>query len=124
MLWRSAPRILLMSRITLMAKIKVEKLQPGMVSAADIKNMDGMLLLPAGCELTERHALILKTWGITEVAVESADGQTDSPESLTLTEISPERLNTLKARFWQYDETNLVHNEILRLIARRDTSAL
>ncbi len=105
-----------------MAKIKVEHLLPGMVAAADIKNLDGMLLLPAGCELTDRHAQILKTWGIAEIAIESDEDPSEASESSPLAPISPDRLTALKQRFWQFDDQNPIHLEILRLLARRSPS--
>jgi hypothetical protein len=102
-----------------MAKIKAEHLLPGMVAAADIRNMDGMLLLPAGCELTERHAQILRTWGIAEIAVEGPEDDGNDGDAQMVIEVSPDRLAQIKARFWQFDEQNPLQQEILRLLARR-----
>ncbi len=105
-----------------MAKIKVEHLLPGMVAASDIKNMDGMLLLPAGCELTERHAQILKTWGIAEISVEGPDDESEVAGALAAIEVSPDRMAQIRDRFWQFDDQNPMQREILRLIARRPTT--
>ena len=106
-----------------MAKVKVESLEPGMIAGADVKNLDGMLLMPTGCELSERHIRILKTWGIAEITVQTDDQDEDKPESRRTVPVaaSPARVRALKARFYQFEEANPVHQEILRLLLRRQT---
>ena len=54
-----------------MIRVKSEVLQPGMIVARDVKNIDGMLLAPAGCELSERQIGILQAWGVAELEVEA-----------------------------------------------------
>ena len=94
-----------------------------MVASADVKNLDGMLLMPTGCELSERHIRILKTWGIAEISVQTDDAEEDKAESRrpAPVEVSPARVRALKARFFQFEETNPVQQEILRLLLRRQT---
>ena len=106
-----------------MAKVKVENLEPGMIAGADVKNLDGMLLMPAGGELSERHIRILNTWGIAEVAVRTDDQAEDEAAARrpVPAEASPARVRELKARFYQFEETNAVQQEILRLLLRRQT---
>ena len=58
-----------------MTRIKTEKLREGMVVAADVKNMDDMLLLPAGTAITERSIHILSAWGIEQIPIEGSDDQ-------------------------------------------------
>jgi len=104
-----------------MPKLKVERLQEGMVIAQDVRNMDEMLLLPAGCTLTPKHIGILQAWGITDVEVVATDGFVDGDDPLT--QMSPEEVARLtaetKAIFWRWEETNLVEMEIFRLVLRR-----
>ena len=104
-----------------MPKIKLDSLQEGMIVAADVRNMDDMLLLPAGCELSGRHIQILRTWGVAEVMVE-ATGETEA-EADPLSKLSPEEAARIeaevKSRFHQFDETNPVQKELLRLMIRR-----
>ena len=110
-------------------RVKSEELQPGMVVAREVKNLDGMLLAPSGCQLSERQIGILQTWGIAEIEIENtgeAQGDTD-PLSLLppgkLEQITAE----LKARFWQADTLSPLQLEIYNLMlyrqARRATSA-
>jgi len=104
-----------------MPKLKLEQLKPGMVVAVAVKNMDEMLLAPAGCELTERHISILETWGITEVAVEASE-ETQAPVD-PLSKLSPARLARLRQElrdiFWEFDEANPIQAEIFNLMLRR-----
>lgn len=94
----------------------------GMVVAAEVKNMDDMLLIPAGCELSQRHIKILRTWGISEIQVEGAE-QT----STTLLKIAPEVLQRLEAElrklFWQFDPASTAEQEVFKLALRRRARA-
>ena len=52
-----------------MTQLEFSKLRPGMVTAEDIRDRSGRLLLPANTALTEARLRVLKTWGILQVAV-------------------------------------------------------
>lgn len=101
-----------------MIRIKAEELQPGMVTARDVKNIDGMLLAPAGCELSERQINILQAWGVTEVTVEASDEQAQACDPLA--QLPPETLAQITAktrsRFWRPDEFGPVAAEIFRVL--------
>ena len=103
-----------------MPKIKIDAVKEGMVVSCDVKNIDSMLLVPAGCTLTERQIDILNAWGVGEVDVELAEGCEDADPAAKL---SPEELAKLaaeiKARFWKVDETNPVFMEIFNLVLQR-----
>lgn len=113
------PRFCNFDRI--MPKIKTEALLEGLVAAEDVRNMDDMLLFPAGTALTARHIHILQTWGVTEIAVESAGDTQEEPDPLA--KLPPDvaaRLTTeLKGRFWEYDEGQAPQKEIFRVALRR-----
>jgi hypothetical protein len=102
-------------------RIKSEALQPGMVVARDVKNIDGMLLAPSGCQLSERQIDILQAWGITEVEVEAGEEMAQAHDPLaqlppeTLTRITAE----LRARYWKPDEFGPVPAEIFKLMLMR-----
>ena len=103
-----------------MPKLKIEQVKEGMVVGSDVKNIDSMLLVPAGCTLTERQVNILNSWGVTEVDVVAAEGCEDSDP---LAKVSAEELERLKAeitaRFWKVDEKNPVFMEIFKLALQR-----
>ncbi len=92
-----------------------------MVVARDIKNIDGMLLAPSGCQLSERQINILQAWGVTEVEVEASDELAKSHDPLA--QLPPETLAKitadLRARFWKPDDFGPVPAEIFRLMLLR-----
>ncbi|HLP76275.1 MAG TPA: DUF3391 domain-containing protein [Candidatus Paceibacterota bacterium] len=104
-----------------MPKVKVEQLQPGMIVAGDVKNMDNMLLIPSGAALSERQIDILSAWGVTEIEVE-ATAETEV-SSDPIESIAPEVLarakEEIKALFWKPDETSPVYQQVFDLMLRR-----
>jgi hypothetical protein len=102
-------------------RIKTELLQEGMTVAVDVKNIDGMLLIPAGCELKERQINILQAWGVAEIDIEATAEAVAASDPLS--KLPPETVAAmtaeLKALFWQPDEASPVFNEIFRLMLLR-----
>lgn len=105
-----------------MPRVKMDAVIEGMTVAADVKNMDDMLLVPAGCVLTARHINILRTWGISEIQTDGED-----KESTTLVTIAPEVLQRLeeelKKLFWEYDPKIPAQKELFQLALRRNARA-
>jgi hypothetical protein len=103
-----------------MPRIKTELLQAGMVVLSDVKNIDGMLLIPAKGTLSERQINILQAWGVAEIDVTDSETISD-PDPLA--KLSPEELSRLtqevKSRFWRPDESNPVFAEIFKLMLQR-----
>lgn len=91
-----------------------------MVVATDVKNIDNMLLIPAGCSLTLRQIEILQAWGVSEIDVQSSAA---IEEADPLTKLAPELVAQMAAEirslFWQPDDTNPVFGEIFRVMLRR-----
>ncbi len=104
-----------------MPRTKTESLQPGMVVASDVKNIDGMLLFPAGASLTERQIDILQAWGVAEIDVQ-ADPDSEN-NSDPLAKLPPEVLAQwtaeAKALFWKLNENDLIEAEVLKLMLHR-----
>ena len=104
-----------------MIRVKSEALQPGMMVARDVKNIDGMLLAPQGCELSERQINILQAWGVTEVEVEAGAEMAKAHDPLA--QLPPEMLAKLtadlRARFWKPDDFGPVPAEIFKLMLLR-----
>lgn len=59
-----------------MGHIAVERAEPGMVLQADVVDLRGRLLIPAGRELTDRNVTALPMWGITHIEVEGEETET------------------------------------------------
>jgi hypothetical protein len=53
-----------------MITLSLGRLKQGMVLAEPVHNFQGVLLLDAGAELTDKNIQILKSWGVTKISVE------------------------------------------------------
>ena len=104
-----------------MPKIKTEALRAGLVVASEVKHMDTMLLVPAGCVITEKHIEILSAWGVSEIEVQACEGVEEAGDILQ--KLPPELLNEVTARlegiFWEPKDINPVQAEAFRLALRR-----
>ena len=104
-----------------MPKIKLASVRGGMVVTADVKNMDNMLLIPAGCVLTEKHISVLNAWGIAEVLVESGGVAEDSGDILQ--QVPAETLEQARIEltgfFWDPIDKSSVLAETFDLALRR-----
>ena len=91
-----------------------------MVVANDVKNIDDMLLIPAGSVLTERQTKILQAWGVAEVEVRNSDAisGTDPLSRLSSAQTAMAQ-EEIKNRFWSPDESNPVYREIFKLMLCR-----
>jgi hypothetical protein len=104
-----------------MPKVKIASVREGTVVTADVKNMDHMLLIPAGCVLTETHINVLNAWGIAEVQVESSGASEvagdilDQLSAATLDQTHKE----LTGIFWDPIDKSPVHAETFELAFRR-----
>jgi hypothetical protein len=105
-----------------MPKIRTDALQEGMVTSADVKNMDDMLLIPSGCALTQKHIRILKTWGVHDVQVEPF-GDAQDGENGAAAAVNPEEWarieQELKSKFWEFNQDEPFYVELLRLVTQR-----
>ncbi len=97
-----------------------------MVVARDVKNMDGMLLAPTGCTLSERQINILQAWGITEIEVEAGEEAAKAHDPLS--QLPPETLAKitadLRARFWKPDDFGPIPAQIFQLMLLRQAKRI
>jgi hypothetical protein len=104
-----------------MPNVKLESLQEGMIVTADVRNLDNMLLIPAGCALSGRQIDILSAWGIAEIQVEACGDSEDFVDLLQ--QLPPETLEQLtrdlKAAFWEPVDESPVQQEVFNLVLRR-----
>jgi hypothetical protein len=102
-------------------RLKSEELKPGMIVARDVKNLDGMLLMPSGCELSERQIDVLQAWGVTELEIEASEEQAKSHDPLSKLppEVAAKITADLRARYWMPDEFGPVPAEIFKLMLLR-----
>ena len=97
-----------------------------MVTASDVKNIDDMLLVPAGCQISARHIKILRTWGVSEVNVVDAGEGEDSmdPVSRLRAEQAARLESEMAALFHGRQADNSVMAELYRLAHRRRASEM
>lgn len=109
-----------------MIRLKSEALQPGMRVARDVKNIDGMLLVPSGCQLSERQIGILQAWGVAEVEVDAGEeiAKALDPLERLLPAQRASLTAELRARFWKPDDFGPVPAEIFRLMLLRQARRL
>ncbi|MCX7049551.1 MAG: hypothetical protein NTX50_29210 [Candidatus Sumerlaeota bacterium] len=91
----------------------------GMVLAEPVINRQGQVLLPAGTALTAKHHIMLKTWGIAHVAIQTAeDGQKPSDGGGMSREVLARAIMRLSKR-WQWKPHNAWEKEIYMLAVKR-----
>lgn len=105
-----------------MMMIPIDRLQPAMKLAADVKDRSGRLLASTGTELTTQHLLVFRTWGVKEVKISGLDAdQGSAPESLSGLEINQQQLDEqiekLKPFFRMCDTEHPFIRELMRLSA-------
>ena len=104
-----------------MGMTAIDKIEPGMVLAAEAKDRNGKILLNAGAAITEKHLRIFKMWGVHELDIEGVDQAQLAAE--TLSQIDPAALaeaeERARALFVHCDSANPVVQELLRLCTLR-----
>jgi hypothetical protein len=103
-----------------MPRIKTESLREGMVVASDVKNIDHMLLIPAGCTLTGRQISILQAWGVGEIEVQSSSSvEAADPVAKLPPEVVARLTAEIRGRFFKPDDANPVFAEVFKLMLQR-----
>jgi hypothetical protein len=102
-----------------MKNIKIQDIEPGMVTAKDILASSGHLLLPSGTKLTTRYIRMLNARDIPFVAIESDDASpvVENPPTQV---IPDERAHQIMKRF-QYNDIN---HPFIKELVRTCTSRL
>lgn len=102
-----------------MGLIHVKDLKKGMVLACEVSNKHGNTLLEKGDMLSEKHIMLLKSWGITEADIEGFDrGQVEERERGTLSTTVVESIEEdLKNLFPDFGDNPLM-NELCRVVRK------
>lgn len=104
-----------------MGVINFEDIKPGMILSRDIISRNGVVLLNAGKEITEKHLRILGMWGISEADIKGIDRE--DMLNKTAAEIDPRFLEeaTRKAHeiFRHTDREHGFIKELFRLVTLR-----
>ncbi|KAB0666221.1 hypothetical protein F6V25_07040 [Oryzomonas japonica] len=104
-----------------MGLTQIDNIEVGMTLASDVHDRTGRLLLGAGVELSQKHLVVLRTWGVMEVNIVGMED--DDPNSRLPAEITHEQLDAAMASlgplFCKSDVQHPVMRELLRLAALR-----
>lgn len=97
-----------------MGKVTIENIETGMVLAGDVCDRSGRMLLGAGAELTQKHLVIFRTWGVLEADIE---GHGDASADQIPADVDPLELAAAeKALQPLFRHTNIDHPAILELM--------
>lgn len=102
-----------------MGLILVSDLKKGMVLACEVSNKHGNTLLEKGDTLSEKHIMLLKSWGITEADIEGFDrDQVEERERETLSMAVAESIEEdLKNLFPDFGDNPLM-SELRRIVRK------
>ena len=102
-----------------MGLIHVKDIKKGMILACEVSNKHGNTLLEKGDMLSDRHIMLLKSWGITEADIEGFDkGQIEERERETLSTAVVESIEEdLKNLFPDFGDNPLM-NELYRVVRK------
>lgn len=102
-----------------MGLVPIDKLETGMVLASDVQDSTGRLLLGSGIELTRKHLVIFRTWGVEEAdiaGIDNIDCSTPLPPEITQSQLE-EAEQALSTLFSRANTDHHAIRELLRLAA-------
>jgi hypothetical protein len=101
--------------------IPIDVLEVGMVLARDVHDRNGRLLLGAGAELTGKHLVIFRTWGVEAADIEGAEdltGDGNLPADVSAEALAESR-KSLELLFMHAGVDHPFVQELMRLAAIR-----
>jgi len=103
-----------------MNSVKIKLIREGMVTATEVKDRTGRVLLASGKTLTSKHLKVLKTWGVTEINIisskESPSGSGKSDKSIS---VDPSIIKEMDKLFQFADRRHPVVSEFYNLCLTR-----
>lgn len=102
-----------------MGTVAIENIEAGMVLASDVHDRSGRMLLGAGAELSQKHLVIFRTWGVLEadIAGQGNDEAADQiPADVDPLELAAVEL-ALAPRFRHANRSHPAIIELMRLAA-------
>jgi HD-like signal output (HDOD) protein len=97
-----------------MAMIHINKLEPGMVLADEVRDLSGRLLLGKGNTVQPDHFRVFKIWGVTEINIRGNNG--DKKEAKP--NLDPEQLEKIKESTMQVFSHNDLNHPAIKEIFR------
>lgn len=98
-----------------MGIVAIENIETGMTLASDVHDRSGRMLLGAGAELTQKHLVVFRTWGVLEADIEGF-GSDDTSDALPA-DIDPVELAAAERETaLLFRHTNRSHPAIVELM--------
>jgi hypothetical protein len=98
-----------------MGIIAIENIETGMVLAGDVLDRSGRMLLGAGSELTQKHLVIFRTWGVLEADI-VGQGNSETADQIPA-DVNPLELAAAEQEVaTRFSHTNRSHPAIVELI--------
>jgi hypothetical protein len=103
-----------------MNSVKIKLIREGMVTATEVKDRTGRILLASGKTLTSKHLKVLKAWGITEINIMSPkESSSDSRQSAKSILVDPSIVKEMDKLFQFTDRRHPVVSEFYNLCLNR-----
>jgi hypothetical protein len=99
--------------------LSLSELQPGMVLAMPVYNSSGIMLLPRGTRLSDKHLEQFKHWGVREAAVEGVGRQALSADDAA--HLQPELLAAIDRALdekFDLDAADEIMAEVKRIVRK------
>ena len=98
-----------------MGKVAIENIEIGMVLAGDVQDRSGRMLLGAGAELTQKHLVIFRTWGVLEADI-AGQGNSEPADQIPV-DVDPLELAAAEQALTSlFRHTNRAHPAIIELM--------
>ncbi len=104
-----------------MKSVKIKSIREGMVTATEVKDRVGRILLASGITITEKHLKIFKTWGITEVKIKTVKRELPTSDDIESKKevVDPLIIKELDQLFQFTDRRHPVMDELYSLCLSR-----
>jgi hypothetical protein len=103
-----------------MNSVKIKLIREGMITATEVKDRTGRILLASGKTITSKHLKVLKTWGITEINIMSSnETPSDSGQSDKSISVDPSIIKEMDKLFQFTDRRHPVVSEFYNLCLTR-----
>ena len=103
-----------------MNSVKIKLIREGMITATEVKDRTGRILLASGKTITSKHLKVLKTWGITEINIMSSkESPSDSEQSDKSISVDASIIKAMDKLFQFTDRRHPVVSEFYNLCLTR-----
>ena len=98
-----------------MSVVPTDKIKSGQILAAEVRDINGRLLLSKGQAIEPNHIRIFKIWGISEVNIVGDDCSDDTSDPLMDSAMIEQTKNSVETLFCHVDLEHPAINEICRI---------